>query len=145
MSKRFTLNEAQALLPRVGELLRRAIHLKSEFDEAEQAIRVSTERIMMMGGVSVNHDSALASKSRRDAAAQGLRDGLEQLEETGCVVKDLDVGLVDFLTLYRGEEVCLCWKLGEPAIEYWHGQNEGFAGRKPIDREFLDHHSSEES
>ena len=44
--------------------------------------------------------------------------------------------------LYRGEEVYLCWKLGEGAIEFWHG-DEGFKGRKPIDRDFLDNHQGE--
>ena len=48
--------------------------------------------------------------------------------------------LVDFPTLFKGVEVYLCWKLGEPAIDFWHGIDEGFRGRKPIDKEFLDHH-----
>jgi hypothetical protein len=55
-------------------------------------------------------------------------------------VKDLDTGLVDFPTMYRGVEVCLCWKLGEGAIGYWHGVDEGFRGRKPIDQDFRDQH-----
>src|ERR1035441_793134 len=44
-----------------------------------------------------------------------------------------------FPTLFRGQEVYLCWKLGEPFIEFWHGMNEGFRGRKAIDRDFSDH------
>ena len=59
------------------------------------------------------------------------------------MVKDLDVGLIDFPTLYRGEEVYLCWKLGETGIQYWHGIDEGFRGRKKIDRDFLDNHKGE--
>jgi hypothetical protein len=59
-------------------------------------------------------------------------------------VKDLDIGLVDFPTVFRGVEVCLCWKLGEPRIGYWHGAEEGFRGRKPIDQDFLAHHSAAE-
>ena len=54
-------------------------------------------------------------------------------------MKDLDTGLVDFPTLFRGQEVYLCWKLGEPSIEYWHSVDQGFRGRKPIDRDFRDH------
>ena len=60
------------------------------------------------------------------------------MQEIGCLIKDLDIGLIDFPTTYRGEEVYLCWKLGEPGIEYWHGVDEGFRGRKPIDQDFLD-------
>ena len=64
---------------------------------------------------------------------------MEKLQDLGCLVKDLDIGLVDFPTLFRGQEVYLCWKVGEPSIEFWHGMNEGFGGRKAIDRDFCDH------
>jgi hypothetical protein len=47
-------------------------------------------------------------------------------------VKDLDRGLVDFPALHRGEEVLLCWQVGEGEVAYWHGLEEGFAGRKPL-------------
>jgi hypothetical protein len=56
------------------------------------------------------------------------------------VVKDLDTGLLDFPTLYQGREVYLCWRLGESQINYWHGVDEGFAGRKAIDDDFLANH-----
>jgi len=62
-----------------------------------------------------------------------------QLQDLGCLVKDLDTGLVDFPALFRGQEVYLCWKLGEPSIEFWHGVDEGFRGRKAIDSDFRDH------
>ena len=58
---------------------------------------------------------------------------MNKIQETGCVVKDLDEGLVDFPSLIEGEEVYLCWKLGEEHIDFWHGVDEGFAGRKPLD------------
>jgi hypothetical protein len=45
--------------------------------------------------------------------------------------------------LLHGEEVYLCWKLGESAIHFWHGVHEGFRGRKPIDQEFIEHHQGE--
>ena len=48
---------------------------------------------------------------------------------------------IDFLTLYHGREVCLCWKLGEDRIRFWHGMEEGFRGRKAIDEEFLENHA----
>src|SRR5947199_127615 len=53
-----------------------------------------------------------------------------QLEELGVLVKDLDRGLVDFPALRDGEEVLLCWEVGEDEIAFWHGVDEGFAGRK---------------
>ena len=72
-----------------------------------------------------------------------LREAIEQMQELGCVIKDLDTGLLDFPTLFRGKEVYLCWKLGEPSIGFWHGVDEGFRGRKPIDQDFLDHHEGD--
>ena len=85
----------------------------------------------------------LDQKRRRDSSAAGLKETLEKIQEYGCVVKDLDIGLLDFPTLYRGEEVYLCWKLGEKGIGYWHGVHEGFRGRKAIDSEFLANHRGE--
>ena len=100
---------------------------------------------MMMGGVAVDRDRALDSRSRRDRAAAQLRTAIEEVQEIGCLIKDLDIGLIDFPTTYRGNEVYLCWKLGEAGIEYWHGVDEGFRGRKPIDQEFLDNHEGDRS
>jgi hypothetical protein len=143
MPRRFTHAEAQSLIPQVGGLLRDAIAARSEYAEAERTIQEFTERVMMMGGVTVDRERAIASRNRRDSAATGLRGAIEQVQETGCVLKDLDIGLVDFPTLLRGVEVYLCWKLGEPAIEFWHGVDEGFRGRKAIDQDFLDHHTGD--
>ena len=145
MAKRFTLAEAQRLIPEVDRLLRDALDAKSEYQEAEQAIHEFSERVMMMGGIVVDRERALASRARRDETASRLRDCIEAVLEKGCLVKDLDIGLVDFPTLFRGVEVYLCWKLGESGIEFWHGVDEGFRGRKPIDQDFLDHHEGDRS
>ena len=56
----------------------------------------------------------------------------ERLQRLGVLVKDLDRGLVDFPALREGEEVLLCWQVGEDEIAHWHGVDEGFAGRKPL-------------
>jgi len=143
MPKRFTHAEAQRLLPEVGRLLRDALHAKREYQEAERGIQEINERVMMMGGVVVDRDRALTARSRRDASSAMLKSAVEGVQEMGCLIKDLDIGLVDFPTLFRGVEVYLCWKLGEKAIEYWHGVDEGFRGRKPIDRDFLENHTGE--
>jgi hypothetical protein len=140
MPRRFTLAEAQALIPRVDRLLREAIEFKASYDEAEKEIQTFQERVMMMGGVAVDRERAVESRTKRDGAAAQLRRSIEQVQEVGCLIKDLDIGLIDFPTTYRGVEVYLCWKLGEDAIGYWHGVDEGFRGRKPIDQDFLDNH-----
>ncbi len=140
MAKRFTLAEAQSLIPEVSRLLRDAVSLKDAYQEAEQAIQTRTRRITMLGGVLVDRNQAIDARKRRDASAASLRGSIEQVQAIGCVVKDLDVGLIDFPTEFRGEEVYLCWKLGEPKIGFWHGVEEGFRGRKAIDQDFRDHH-----
>jgi len=145
MSKRFTLAEAQRLIPQVDKLLREAITIKAEYDKGEAAMQAFTERVMMMGGISVDRAVALEARTQRDSAAARLRAAIQQVQELGCVVKDLDTGLIDFPTLFRGVEVYLCWKLGEEAIEFWHGVDEGFRGRKAIDKDFLDHHKGDRS
>jgi hypothetical protein len=140
MPRRFTLAEAQSLIPRVDILLREAVSLKSDYQEAEGVIQATANRVSMMGGVIVDRDRAIDNKNRRDAVMTKLRAAIDEVQEIGCVIKDLDTGLIDFPTLLRGVEVYLCWKMGEPAIGYWHGIEEGFRGRKAIDQDFLDHH-----
>jgi hypothetical protein len=140
MAKRFTLAEAQSLIPRVDGLLREAISLKTEYQEAEDTVQAFSQRIALMGGVLVNREQVIDERTRRDEAGSKLRTAIEQVQEFGCVVKDLDMGLIDFPTLLRGVEVYLCWKLGEPDIAFWHGVDEGFRGRKAIDQDFLDNH-----
>ena len=143
MAKRFTLIEAQSLIPQVDRLLREALDAKQEYETAGEAITEFSHHVMMMGGVLVDRERVVASRKRRDEAAARLRSAIEGVQETGCLVKDLDIGLVDFPTLFRGVEVYLCWKLGEAGIEFWHGVEEGFRGRKAIDQDFLDNHQGD--
>ena len=58
---------------------------------------------------------------------------MNQLSALGVEIKDSDTGLLDFPSLRDGDEVLLCWRIGEDAVEWWHGREEGFAGRKRID------------
>ena len=143
MPRFFTLQEAEQLLPEVESTIRHAISLKSEYQQAEAEWQGFSRRVTMLGGVLVDHAHLREQKARRESIAVRLREELEKLHEYGCVVKDLDIGLIDFPTQFRGDEVYLCWKLGEPGIHFWHGLHEGFRGRKPIDQEFLEHHSGE--
>ncbi len=140
MSRRFTLETAEGLLPEIEKGIRDAIALKSSLDEAQTELQAMAQRVMMLGGVLMDRNKFHDNKRRRDECAESLRIIVHSIQELGCIIKDLDIGLVDFPTLFRGEEVYLCWKLGEPGIEFWHGTHEGFAGRKPIDEEFRESH-----
>lgn len=140
MTRYFRIEEAQRLVPQVESLIRKALRLKADYDRAEGSLREFNQRLAVSGGMIPDRARLLADKMARDTAAQELTETIEAIHEIGCQVKDLDIGLLDFPTLYQGEEVCLCWKLGEAAIEYWHGTTEGFKGRKRIDEEFMANH-----
>ncbi len=143
MPRFFNLLQAERLLPEVESSIRDAISLKSDYREAEEERQNFSRRIMLMGGVLVDHTQVLGQKKHRESIALRLKQAVETIQDQGCVIKDLDIGLIDFPTLFHGEEVYLCWKLGESGIRFWHGVQEGFQGRKAIDQEFLDNHQGE--
>ncbi len=114
--------------------------MKSEFQAAEKALQSILERITLAGGVLMDRTTAIEARSRREVSAARLKNIIQQLQEFGCVIKDLDIGLIDFPTEFDGAEVYLCWKLGEDGIGWWHGVDEGFRGRKAIDDDFRRRH-----
>jgi hypothetical protein len=143
MPKRFTLAEAERLLPEIETIIREAVSLKALYQETEQELQSFAQRVAMAGGMSVDRDAVLQQRADRDSHGQRLKAAVDRIQDYGCVIKDLDIGLIDFPTLFRGQEVYLCWRMGESGIQHWHGVNEGFAGRKPIDADFLQNHSGD--
>jgi hypothetical protein len=67
-----------------------------------------------------------------ELAMNHLEDYVDELSEIGCDLKDYQSGLIDFTGRHQGRDVCLCWKLGEEKISYWHEADTGFAGRQPV-------------
>jgi hypothetical protein len=130
----FTLREAQSMLPILETLLRKSIDAKSAIEEIDLELAALGERIFVSGGMMVDVHACAARKAQRDKAIQSAKDTLSEINAIGVQVKDLDIGLLDFPCKVDGDIVLLCWKLGEPAITHWHGTEEGFAGRKPIDK-----------
>ncbi|MBV6431537.1 MAG: hypothetical protein IANPNBLG_01669 [Bryobacteraceae bacterium] len=140
MSRYFTIEEAEALLPEVGKSMRAAIEFRRYLLIAEEILGRESHRIEMSGGAMVDAPRLSEEKSRRDTCAAQIEANIEHIHSLGCEIKDLNSGVLDFRTLYKGEEVYLCWELGESGISYWHGLQEGFAGRKPVDEEFRRNH-----
>ena len=136
----FTLAEAESLLPKVEGAMRDALSLYATHAECESKLQEALGRIAMLGGAMVNRTEIGELRERRDNSATAVNEAIQQIHGFGCQVKDLRTGLVDFPTLYRGNEVLLCWRFGEKGIHFWHGLEEGFRGRKAIDRDFLDNH-----
>jgi len=143
MPRFFTLEQAEKVLPDVDSALRRIMSLKAEYEVLQSEWQSFSERLVATGGMRVDRSRVMERKNSREEAALALKQAVDKVHEFGCVVKDLDIGLIDFPTLFQGEEVYLCWKLGEVGIRFWHGVNEGFRGRKPIDSGFLEHHRGE--
>jgi hypothetical protein len=134
MSERtFTLDEAHELLPVLESLLRQAIDGKKQIEEIDKELKEVAHRVFLLGGMLLPLVRLARRKAERDKAAQQVKDAVSEINSTGVQVKDLDIGLLDFPCHMDGRTVLLCWKLGEKHITHWHGLEEGFAGRKPID------------
>jgi hypothetical protein len=127
----FTPEEANALLPEVRPVAERLVaHRRAMAVMAARRARY-VQRIAGNGGdFDPQEQRTLEEEFEREGAA--VAACVAQLEELGVLVKDLDRGLVDFPALRNGEEVLLCWEVGEDEIAFWHGVDEGFAGRKPL-------------
>jgi len=143
MPRFFTLQQAEKVLPDIASAIREAISLKEQYQRLESEWQDFSQRVAVMGGVRIDRGQFMEQKNDREQAARALKEAIDKVHEYGCLVKDLDIGLIDFPTLFQGEEVYLCWKLGEAGIGFWHGVQEGFQGRKAIDSGFLEHHRGE--
>jgi hypothetical protein len=87
----------------------------------------------MLSGGAVLDRATWGEKSRRlEELMRQIQDGIAAIMRMGGVPKDLGLGLVDFPHLLNREEVNLCWRFGETRIGFWHGLDEGYAGRKPL-------------
>jgi hypothetical protein len=118
--KRFTVAEANRSLPLVR--------------------RIVTDIVKSHEKVATLHAALESAKSKDQTAAQKVLDHevehlqgyVDELHDVGCDLKDYQTGLVDFIGRHQGHDVCLCWKLGEESIGYWHEMQTGFAGRQPV-------------
>jgi len=129
----FTLTEAERTLREIEPLLVEAVACRRKLGEAEDQVSQIASRIMLLGGMLVNTELTSKLRGERERLSTTIREALEGIEATGCVVKDLDTGLLDFPARIEGQEAYLCWRLGEDRNRFWHRQDEGFAGRKPLD------------
>jgi hypothetical protein len=131
MERLFTLDEANAAVTELRPVVERAVSHRQKLGEAQRHQAALVMRIGGNGGDMQPSDLREAAEAiQREAAA--LTACVEQIDAAGAQIKSLEEGLLDFPSLREDEEVLLCWKLGEDEIAYWHGVDEGFAGRKPL-------------
>jgi len=129
----FTLTEAERARREIEPVLVEAMDCRKKLAGLDSDLTAVSARIMMMGGVIVPYEKLSKLRFEHQQLAQSLKSALDRILETGCLIKDLEVGLLDFPAMIGNEEVYLCWKLGEDRIRFYHRQDEGFAGRKPLD------------
>jgi hypothetical protein len=135
MEKRlFSVDEANSLIPglevRFGMVIRLRAQLRSTYEELEKMGETpDAESLARSDGT----PEARRARGRFRALMEALGEELEAIELTGVLVKDLDIGLCDFLGQREGREVWLCWQYGEKQVGFWHDLEAGFAGRQPID------------
>ena len=134
--KTFTFDEAQALLPVLESLLKRARESKRLAEEVNSRLAEIVRRIQLSGGILVDLEKVTALRAELEGHLQRARESLGEIDAIGVKVKDLDVGLLDFPCLLDGNTVLLCWRMGEPEIAYWHPVDAGFDSRRPLDERF---------
>lgn len=128
--QRFTQEEANALLPRLSDILLQMQESKVKHDQLQKKAAEYAQRMSSNGHVIEKELNE--TRQELEQAATALNSLIERVRELGCEVKDIDQGLVDFRTVREGREVYLCWKLGEPDVRWWHELETGFAGRRPL-------------
>src|SRR4051812_4007320 len=129
----FTFDEAQTLLPVLESLLRNAVESKQTIETVDSEFEDLRQRIFMNSGTAGDIVSLARRRAEKDKAVQKAKDTLAEIDSIGVQGKDLDTGLLDFPCVVEDQGILLCWKMGQKAITHWHGMEEGFRGRKPID------------
>jgi len=129
----FTLTEAERACHELEPYLIEAIDARKKLSVLEQDLMAVSTRILMMGGVLVPYAKLAEKRREQQSLAEVMKSNLEKILSVGCLIKDLDMGLLDFPAIVNNQEVYLCWKLGENRIRYYHRQDEGYSGRKPLD------------
>ncbi len=122
----FTTKDANLILPDVIKKFETALEKKNEISKFEQ-------QLQMILSTTNRFDEYIPLKQKLNAAITQFYESSEILEKTGVIIKSIDQGLLDFPSKRFDEDVWLCWKYGETEIKFWHDNDSGFLGRKPID------------
>jgi hypothetical protein len=120
----FTLDEARAILPEVMNLMEQVQEARREI------LRLRPDVWPALRNAASNGGNAQAGEMLEHFYK--LEAGVKGIMNLGVLVKDIDSGLLDFLSIRRGREVFLCWQYGEDQLRFWHELNAGYVGRKPI-------------
>ena len=121
----FTIVTANEKLPMVIEKFKIITNLKNEIIKTEKELSSSLSP-------KNNFEQYVTMKQKLNSVVTKFYQAIEDLENTGVVIKGIDEGLLDFPSKRFDDEVWLCWKQGETEIKFWHEKDVGFSGRKPV-------------
>ena len=127
MFSHFTLEQANEMLPLVIKKFQDIVDMKNEVVRIQSDLENNPKYMETF-------KDYIIKKQELNSAITNFYKSIEELEATGVSIKSIDQGLLDFPSLMFNEEIWLCWKEGETEIKFWHGKDEGFNGRKPIER-----------
>lgn len=134
----FRLAEANAMLPMLTQII---ADLRTKLETA-RALQRELRMIEAVGhdesGVLIMAEDYRTCRARFRATAEEIDDIVERVHRRGCQLKSIELGIVDFPGVVDGEPVLFCWRFGEPEIAFYHGINDGFAGRRPLRRGSID-------
>jgi hypothetical protein len=119
-AKRFTLAEANRSLPLVRRIVSDVVKTHDQITALQTSLDAAKAK------------DQPTLQTQLDRAVEHLQNYVDELHEVGCDLKDYQMGLIDFIGRHQGHDVCLCWKLGEESVAYWHEIQTGFAGRQPV-------------
>jgi hypothetical protein len=137
----FTLEEVNALVPRLVPLVAAQIGRRTAIEEHLQKLAARLGELPDSIQVEEGDPPDVRGLKREIAArVETYHAGWREVEGLGAVLKDPRIGLVDFYGMVDGKLVWLCWKYGEEAVSHYHGLDEGFAARKPIEQAMRQRH-----
>ena len=126
MFSHFTIKEANDLLPSTIKKFKELVNLKNQIIKTQTEMEADPRYMSSL-------KEYILKKQEFNTAITNFYRSIEEMEKTGVVIKSVEDGLLDFPSLRFNEEIWLCWKEGETEIKFWHGKDEGFNGRKPLD------------
>ena len=149
--RRFTLEQANRSLPLVRRIVTDVVRAHTQVLKLQRELERIAQAAKPPRKAAAGRDRAQAAQvahvaeapaqpvadapavqAQLEAAVHRLEDYVDELSEIGCDLKDYSAGLIDFIGRHQGRDVCLCWKLGEDRVGYWHELDAGFGGRQPV-------------
>jgi hypothetical protein len=134
--KMFTIAEANQLLPQLTLSIQNLQKKRNELMSLE--VEIDALEIISEVNESGSTKELAAKVEEYTHSVNHFYELIDKIHETGCLLKDVDMGLIDFYSLHKGRVVHLCWKLGEAQVSHWHDVGSGYASREPLDQEAKD-------